>query len=124
VESLAVLGVFSVIAALLLLPLTGLALLERALGGPTIEAHALVNIMFLVWAGVDLFFTQHYAHGPNSMFLIFPGFLAFAAFYGILFPWVAPKAPPQFKKVRALAVLVYLIAFGGLSVVPSFFGNA
>jgi len=111
VESLAVLGVFSVIAALLLLPLTGLALLERALGGPTIEAHALVNIMFLVWAGVD-------------MFLIFPGFLAFAAFYGILFPWVAPKAPPQFKKVRALAVLVYLIAFGGLSVVPSFFGNA
>lgn len=74
-------GIFGVLSFLLSLPLDALFRMMGRLWKPTLLAHVFVNLLFLGWAYYDLHFTTHYGHGPNTLFIVFPGLLAFSFFY-------------------------------------------
>lgn len=70
----------------------GAAWLERELGGPWLSLHVAANVLFWCWAAWDIAFGHHNPHGPNSLFIIVPGYLALALFYGVAFRRVGCSA--------------------------------
>lgn len=51
--------------------------------GAFIGYHFLYNILFLSWAIYDMNLTNHYAHGPNSLFVIVPAWLSLTCYYSV-----------------------------------------
>src|SRR5690349_21159622 len=102
-------------AAFLMLPLIALAAAERAFGSPRLWLHAGLSAAFVAWAIYDSVFTYHYPHGPNTLFLIFPGLVALGAFYAFVFPMFAREPSPVFRRFRVVVVVVCAATFGVLS---------
>ena len=102
------LGLFCVIAAVLILPLFLFLKAEKALGGPWLRVHLPLNLAFAAWAAYSLFFGQLNLHNPAPL-LFYPASMALAFFYAFVFPRAAPQATASFRRFRAAASAAYLI---------------
>ena len=43
--------------------------------------HIIINAAFIAWSIYDLYWTQHYAHGPSTLFIIIPAWPLLMLFY-------------------------------------------
>jgi len=89
-----VVGVVAVIIPIKLAPISAF-----------IGYHFLYNILFLSWAIYDMNFTSHYAHGPNSLFIIVPSWLFLTCYYSakIVIGFRKNILPPSMVGVFAIA---------------------
>lgn len=108
--SLFFLAVFGVLAVLFLLPLVLVVMFDRSTGGPRFWLHLALNVTFSITAIYYLFFTGPNLHDLRPLLFI-PAFLALGIFYAFIFPRLVPLAGTPLRRLRVIAMTVYLMAF-------------
>jgi len=80
--------IFILIGAIVVLPLYLLAKHEKNTNSNYFYLHLFGNVIFMTWSIYDIEYGFHYAHGPNSLFLIIPALPALMIFYAFIYPKV------------------------------------
>jgi hypothetical protein len=102
--------VFVVIAAILVIPVRKLLVLDRDYDGPKIHRHVIANVLFVAWIVYAKFYEPH-GHGPNSGLIIIPLGLALAIGYLVISPRLDDEPDSRFVVFRRVAGFAYLLAF-------------
>jgi hypothetical protein len=110
--------ILAAIGFLFLAPLAGAFDLISRFSKPTLYPHFVLNLLFLVWAVYDVLFTYHYPHGPNTILIALPGFIAFFMFYIFALPRLNPSFSVTSKKIRVGAAVVNSLTLIGITLKP------
>ena len=113
-ESIFVILMFGVVGLILNAPLVGAFDILSKVGRPTLRYHLIFNVVFFTWSVYDILFTEHYRHGLNTAFIIFPGFMAFLFFYALILPRLNRHLANETFRIRAIAVSINGVALFGL----------
>ena len=95
-----------------MLPIFAIAMIEKHVGGPWLNLP--LNLAFMNWAIYDVRFTSHYAHGLNTLHLIFPMLVAFAGYWALVLPMVMQRRTTVVDLARIAGVAANGAVYAGL----------
>lgn len=104
---------FLIVGSLIIIPLIVLNFFENRLNRQSLILHVIFNSIFIVWSIYDLGFTYHYGHGPNTLFIIFPGWFALGIYYLFISGYFFKGESQEYKLFRRYMGAIYLVLFAG-----------